>query len=117
MRLQAGFCLLLIIFFADFTQGKEASDDHVKTVDKRKEKILPIFQIVTFPNDPCDGGVKNGTCYTSEECSSRGGVNAGSCAEGFGVCCIFSYGCGSSSAENCTYFESPAGSATVNSGP
>ena len=23
----------------------------------------------------------------SEECSNRGGVNAGSCAEGFGVCC------------------------------
>ena len=25
--------------------------------------------------------------FFSEECSSKGGVNAGSCASGFGVCC------------------------------
>ena len=70
--------------------------------------VLPIFQVVkyiyillkilngnntpyfsSFPNDPCfvDGGSKNGTCYTMEECESKGGSNAGSCAEGFGVCC------------------------------
>ena len=26
-----------------------------------------------------------------EECSSRGGANGGSCASGFGVCCICKY--------------------------
>ena len=41
----------------------------------------------SFPNDPCSGGTKNGTCYTQAECSQRGGTNAGSCAGGFGVCC------------------------------
>ena len=63
-----------------------------------------------FPNDLCEvsGGGKNGTCYTAwvkklewpsisritesviysrEECSNKAGVNAGSCASGFGVCC------------------------------
>ena len=30
----------------------------------------------------------NGTCYTAEECASRDGVASGSCAEGYGVCCI-----------------------------
>lgn len=44
--------------------------------------------------------------YSSEECSNKGGTNGGSCASGFGVCCIFSLGCGGSSSENCTYFES-----------
>jgi len=74
----------------------------------RAQKLLPVFQIVRFPNDPCEvsSGTKNGTCYTAEECSSRSGVNSGSCAEGFGVCCTFSLSCGGSSSENCTYFES-----------
>ena len=74
-----------------------------------------------------------------EECSTKGGVNSGSCASGFGVCCtckiflsfkscrprplflkglltyyISNYfhlitvtiGCGATTRENCTYFES-----------
>lgn len=75
-------------------------------VHSKSPKLLP-FQIVKFPNDPCNvsGGTKNGTCYTSEECSDKGGTSAGSCAEGYGVCCTFSVGCGGTSAENCTYFE------------
>ena len=41
-----------------------------------------------FPNAPCGGSTsKNGTCYTTEECSSKGGTNEGSCASGYGVCC------------------------------
>ena len=41
-----------------------------------------------------------------EECSSKGGVNIGSCASGFGVCCTFTLGCGDTSSENCTHFKS-----------
>jgi len=74
----------------------------------RQKRILPVFQVVRFPNDPCTvtGGSKNGTCYTGEECSNKGGINAGSCAQGFGVCCTFTFNCGGSSSENCTYFDS-----------
>ena len=25
---------------------------------------VSLFNIVSFPNDPCAGGTKNGTCYT-----------------------------------------------------
>ena len=32
---------------------------------ERKAKILPIFQVVKFPNDVCNGGTRNGTCYTA----------------------------------------------------
>jgi len=74
----------------------------------RDSKLLPVFQVVRFPNDPCavTAGSKNGTCYTAEECSSKGGTNAGSCASGFGVCCTFTLNCGGQSNENCTYFDS-----------
>ena len=33
----------------------------------------------------------NGTCYTAEECSDKKGKASGSCANGFGVCCVSKY--------------------------
>ena len=48
---------------------------------------FPIFNIVKFANDVCEGSSRNGTCYTSEECSQLGGKDDGTCADGFGVCC------------------------------
>jgi len=66
-----------------------------------------MFNIVRFPNDHCDaGGSRNGTCYTKEECSNKGGTEDGSCASGYGVCCTFVVNCGVSISENNTYFES-----------
>ena len=44
---------------------------------------IGIFNVVKFNNDPCDGdNSKNGTCYTEDECSNKGGKAEGSCAEG-----------------------------------
>ena len=31
---------------------------------------------------------QNGTCYTDAECQTREGTASGSCAEGYGVCCV-----------------------------
>jgi len=60
----------------------------------KEGKSISIFNVVKFPNDACQGsGNQNGTCYTAEECSSIGGTNAGSCAEGYGVCCTISLTC------------------------
>ena len=50
----------------------------------------------------------SGTCFTSNECSSQGGVADGGCAQGFGVCCSFTETCDSSTSQNGTYFISPA---------
>ncbi len=41
-----------------------------------------------FPNSGCTSTDNlNGTCYSTEECASRGGSSAGTCAGGYGVCC------------------------------
>merc|ERR1719291_172839 len=69
----------------------------------REGKVLPVFQVVKFPNDVCSGTTRNGTCYTAEECSVKGGTTDGSCAAGFGVCCLFSLSCGGSASQNQTY--------------
>lgn len=74
--------------------------------EERDGKLLSLFNIVRFNNGPCAGGSnKNGTCYTAEECETKGGTNSGTCAAGYGVCCTFTVRCGASSSENCTYFE------------
>lgn len=73
------------------------------TAGDREGKLLPIFQVVRFPNDVCTGTTRNGTCFTAEECSSKGGVNEGSCASGFGVCCVIKLACGGTTSNNNSY--------------
>jgi len=80
---------------------------------ERDEKFLSMFNIVRFPNDACDAGDKNGTCYTKEECSDKGGTNDGTCASGYGICCTFEVTCGSTTSENNTYFTSSGTSGTL----
>lgn len=77
--------------------------------DDRNEKLISSFQIVKFPNDPCEGSAaRNGTCYTSQECADKKGTSAGSCADGFGVCCTFLVTtCGSTTSENQTDWTIP----------
>jgi hypothetical protein len=94
------FVILILMIWSAKAEEEQAGDN-------RDSRLLPVFQVVRFPNDPCVIGTssKNGTCYTAEECSNKGGTNGGSCASGFGVCCTFTIGCGGSTSENCTYFE------------
>jgi len=76
----------------------------------KNEKNIGIFNVVKFNNDPCDSNeTKNGTCYTEAECENKGGKASGSCAEGYGVCCVFTQSCGDTVSQNSTYFESSAG--------
>merc|ERR1712038_72386 len=91
--------LLLVVSVSSATVEEAQPEDG----QEREGKVLPIFQVVKFPNDICSGSSYNGTCYTAEECSSKGGTNEGSCASGFGVCCTFALSCGGSSSQNQTY--------------
>jgi len=72
---------------------------------QREAKNIGIFNVVKFPNSVCEANGNDifGTCYTEAECSERGGTSSGSCADGFGVCCVISITCGQTSNENCTY--------------
>ena len=45
--------------------------------------------MVQFPNDACQGeSGLTGTCLTASECTTRSGSNDGTCAAGFGICCL-----------------------------
>lgn len=108
MKTYYAVCLLLA-FIVALVSCSDADDN------SRNEKLISTFQIIKFPNDVCKGSTtRNGTCYTSQECSHKGGTSSGSCADGFGVCCIFVIStCGKSSSENITAWTQPT---TVSNG-
>lgn len=75
--------------------------------DDKQPKNIGIFNVVRFPNAACVGSNANmGTCYTAEECEDNSGTASGTCADGYGVCCIFSINCGATSNQNLTMFMS-----------
>lgn len=76
--------------------------------ETRAQKALSLFTVVKFPNSVCDSATagRNGTCYTASECTAKGGSSSGACASSFGVCCVFEGTCGTTVAENNTYFSS-----------
>jgi len=82
----------------------------VSSENSASGKAFSLFNVVTFKNEDCvststsaGSGPRNGTCYTSEECSEKGGTAAGGCAMGFGTCCLFAVTCDGDVKENCTY--------------
>merc|ERR1712223_2315985 len=90
-----------------------------KPESNREEKLFSLFTIVNFKNDPCrstdsssssNSGYRNGTCYTSSECTDKGGSPKGKCAAGFGICCVFTLS-GDDSTQtvkyNDTYIQNP----------
>jgi len=54
-------------------------------------QLIPgLFSVVKFPNNPCTGSSSNlvGDCITPGQCNTRSGRIDGSCASGFGACCV-----------------------------
>jgi len=85
----------------------EAADN--STASLPSKRALSVFSVVKFPNSACTSSTsgRNGTCYTSSECTANSGTSSGSCASSFGVCCIFEKSCdGASVSQNTTYFTS-----------
>ncbi|XP_059086803.1 uncharacterized protein LOC131883364 isoform X2 [Tigriopus californicus] len=93
------FMSMGVLVFATSSLGGPYSQNKTS----RESKQFSLFQVITFENENCLGSTRNGTCYTASECTDRGGSTSGTCASGYGVCCIFSVNCGSQSAENNTY--------------
>merc|ERR1712038_441685 len=66
-----------------------------QSLSAKKPKDFSLFSVVTFQNKECitdtslTGGSTEGTCYSSTECTDKGGTKSGNCASGFGVCCVF----------------------------
>jgi len=81
-----------------------ALSSEVNNVTDRDDRVLSVFNVVSFPNTAC-GALNgyNGTCFTASECEAKGGSASGACASSFGVCCVFTLTCGGSSNANNSY--------------
>jgi len=58
---------------------------------QRDGRVISLFNVVTFQNNECQSTKdtsNKGTCWSSTECSDKGGSAEGNCAAGFGVCCV-----------------------------
>jgi len=81
------------------------------STNNRNGKAFSLFSIVQFPNQQCTGSSSTstyGTCYTSSECTTKGGSADGNCAAGFGVCCVITTStCSSTISTNTTYIRNP----------
>merc|ERR1712241_1147558 len=101
MRISQVFAIFLLALIVNGTEEQR----------QRDQKQLSLFSVVQFPNDVCTSTASSttiGTCYTSSECTSRSGGAEGSCAAGFGVCCVISTStCGSTVSTNNTYIRNP----------
>ncbi|XP_068232505.1 uncharacterized protein [Palaemon carinicauda] len=74
----------------------------------RADRFLSLFSIIRFKNSMCSASNGlTGVCYTQNTCVKNGGTSSGSCADGFGTCCVTQIGCGGRTSNNCTYIESP----------
>jgi len=94
--------------------GRVAAGGNRTSESSRDGKTFSLFSIVQFPNQVCTASSSSsssttyGTCYTSSECSTRGGSGDGNCAAGFGVCCVISTStCSSTISTNTTYIQNP----------
>lgn len=96
---------LFLVILSSTAQSQDASSITTEDRDSR----LSVFQVVKFSNSICAGSARNGTCYTSAECSAIGGTKDGTCADGFGVCCIVILTTSGSSSVNNTYIYKASG--------
>jgi len=98
------WCICLS-FFAPFVSAVDSSKTN------KTGRAFSLFSIVQFPNKACtasSSSTTSGTCYTSSECSGKGGAGDGNCASGFGVCCIITTStCGSTISTNTSYIRNP----------
>merc|ERR550532_1574804 len=101
----------LAILFVIFCSVSYAEPDNDF---QRKQKLLSLFSVVTFPNNQCTGASASssqtvlGTCFSSTECTNKAGKADGNCASGFGVCCVFTITtCGATVSNNCSYIQNP----------
>jgi hypothetical protein len=97
--MNANFCILLVCISFGSAFPEE-----------RKGRMFSLFNVVKFKNSNCQAtssAALQGSCFTSEECSDKKGIEDGNCAAGFGVCCVIKVStCAGVVSQNNSFIES-----------
>nr|XP_032516530.1 uncharacterized protein LOC116769517 [Danaus plexippus plexippus] len=71
-------------------------------------RFLEVFEVVQFEHLPCTSHTGlEGTCLHEIDCVNQGGTGMGSCADGFGTCCIVIFNCEARSNSRVGWFTNP----------
>ncbi|XP_057652599.1 uncharacterized protein LOC130891716 [Diorhabda carinulata] len=73
----------------------------------RLPRVLNFFPVPVEEECNANDGRRKGVCMNTYECKMKSGVSFGSCAYGFGVCCVFTATCDNEIFNNITYFVNP----------
>ncbi|KAF2357025.1 CUB domain [Trinorchestia longiramus] len=77
-------------------------------VDSSHRDSRLLFAFITIAAEVCSSpGGKSGICYSSADCTTLSGTPDGTCAKGFGVCCLITRTCEQVSAFQETTFVNP----------
>ncbi|PSN47048.1 hypothetical protein C0J52_09368 [Blattella germanica] len=96
---------LILLFCCSVLGVNQWEDPGNYTENNRDPKFFSFFNVIRFRNVACTGTNNlRGTCFARRECANIGGVSSGSCARGWGTCCIIQRTCGDTTSLNCTYF-------------
>ncbi|KAL4716114.1 hypothetical protein ACJJTC_013891 [Scirpophaga incertulas] len=73
-----------------------------------KPRFLEVFQVVEFDHVTCvsSSGLE-GTCLHEYDCEVSGGSTMGTCADGYGTCCVTLFSCDGQSSEPVGWFTNP----------
>ncbi|CAB3226793.1 unnamed protein product [Arctia plantaginis] len=76
---------------------------------RSKTRFLEVFQVVEFDHMPCtsSSGLE-GKCLPEPECIDAGGTTMGTCADGYGTCCVTQFQCDDRSAAQTGWFTNPS---------
>ncbi|XP_063381408.1 uncharacterized protein LOC134667918 [Cydia fagiglandana] len=76
--------------------------------NEKTKKFLEVFEVVEFDHVACtsSSGLE-GTCLHEYDCVNAGGLPMGSCADGYGVCCVIQFSCDDATAAPTGWFVNP----------
>ncbi|XP_053604558.1 uncharacterized protein LOC128671812 isoform X2 [Plodia interpunctella] len=79
-----------------------------KLLGKGRTRFLEVFEVVEFEHVACisSSGLE-GTCLPENECQNTKGSPMGTCADGYGTCCVIEFKCDDHTVASSGWFTNP----------
>ncbi|XP_046978212.1 uncharacterized protein LOC124543928 isoform X1 [Vanessa cardui] len=75
---------------------------------KGQNRFLDVFEVVEFDHVTCSAlNGFEGTCLHEYDCQKLGGKTMGTCADGYGTCCVMQFTCDGRSSSPSVWFTNP----------
>ncbi|XP_068239954.1 uncharacterized protein [Palaemon carinicauda] len=115
MRLSKSSTLLAMALCICAVSGSPMASSQSQQAEETRDsrlfdlKLIPFLKFTVSPTE-CKAKSDNssGICSGAEDCKGAGGKEDGTCANGYGVCCVYEKRCGGTVNKNITYLVNDA---------